>query len=115
MIKHEYLYVTERLLGLKRAIIDASVNGNNTLIPAVSGRILRIYQILLVSSGTATATFQSGAGGTPITGPIPLAANTGFATDWNPYGHFQTAEGALLNLSLSAGVGVGGWLTYAEV
>jgi hypothetical protein len=61
------------------------------------------------------AKFQSGAGGTDLTGLYYTAANTGFVLPFNPVGHFETASNTLLNLNLSGAVAVGGQITYVEV
>lgn len=115
MVSHEYLYETASNQRIKRVVIDHAVGGNNTLVAAVAGKKIRVYQVLLISAGTATVRFESGADGTALTGQLTLAANVGFSSGWNPAGHFETAAGVLLNLEISAGVSVDGWLTYAEV
>lgn len=115
MVKHEYLFLKDRVTGLKRASIDAASSGDNTIVAAVTGKILRVYSIVLMSSGTVTVRFESGASGTALTGQLNLIANTGFATGWCPVGHFDTAESALLNLELSAAVSVDGWIIYGEI
>jgi len=111
----DYFSDTQRLQRFKRVVIDVAGSGDNTIVAAVTGKIIRVYQVVLIAAGTVVTTWQSGAGGTPITGGMTLAVNTGYAPPWCPAGHFQTAEGALLNLSLSAAVSVDGWLIYAEV
>jgi len=100
---------------IKRVKIDAGSGGNNTLVAATAGKKIRVFQLLVMANGTVNATFQSGAGGTALTGAMPLALNTGFASGWGPVGHFETNAGELLNLFLSAGVQVSGWLVYALV
>jgi len=115
MVKHEYLYETDSSQRLKRAVIDNASIGDNTLIAAVTGRKLRVYQMVLISSGTTTVRFESGAGGTALTGQLNLIANVGFSSGWCPGGHFETLLGELLNLELSAAVSVDGWLIYAEI
>jgi hypothetical protein len=100
---------------MKRVKIDVASNGNNTIVAATTGKKIRVYQLLLMANGTVNATFQSAAGGTSLSGPMPLAINTGFASGWCPVGHLETAAGELLNLSLSAPVQVSGWLVYALV
>jgi len=92
--------------------INASSNGNNTLISATPGRQIWVLSWFLISGGIVNVTFQDGAGGTSLTGPIPLIANTGVACQHNPASWFQTSTGNLLNLNLSAGVQVSGVLTY---
>jgi hypothetical protein len=115
MVKNEFLFSEERLPGLKRATISASGLGDNTIVAAVSGKKLRVYQFCIVAAGAVTAKFQSGAAGTDITGPLALAANGILSSGWNPTGHFDTAESVLLNLNLGGAVAVGGWITYSEI
>lgn len=106
------LYGTQEI---KRAKIDNASSGDNTLVAAVTGSKIRVHNLVLVASGTTTVIFQSGAGGTGLTGDMALVANTGFAPGFDPTGHFETAVSTLLNLRLSAAVSVDGWLTYSLV
>ena len=115
MVAHEYLYETDSVQRCKRAVIDAASIGDNTLVAAVTGKKIRVYQVVLIAGGTTTVRFESAAGGTALTGQLNLVANVGFSTGWCPAGHFQTLAGELLNLELSAAVTVDGWLIYAEV
>jgi hypothetical protein len=69
----------------------------------------------MISAGTATARFESGASGTALTGQMNLVANSGFTLPYNPGGWFETADNALLNLELSAAVSVDGSFSYVEV
>lgn len=115
MTKHEFLADKTPLTGFKRVAVSAAGAGNNTLIAAVTGKRIRVYQVLLVAAGTVTLKFQSGAGGTDLTGAMALATSVGFSSGWNPVGHFETAAGALLNASLGGAVSVAGWIVYAEV
>jgi hypothetical protein len=98
-----------------RAKIDTSSSGNNTLVAAVAGYKIRVHNIVLVSAGTNSVKFQSGASGTDLTGDLNLTASTGFAPGFDPIGHFETAAGSLLNMVLTAAVSVDGWLTYSLV
>jgi len=100
---------------IQRVAIDHATSGNNTIVAAVTGYKIRVHNIVLVASGTTTVRFQSGAGGTALTGDISLVANVGFAPGFDPTGHFETAATTLLNLSLSAAVSVDGWLNYSLV
>lgn len=99
----------------KFAVIDHATNGNNTLVAAVTGKKIRVLDIVLISSGTTTVRFQSGAGGTALTGQMSLTAQSGLAPGFCPVGHFETAAGALLNMELNAAVSIDGWLVYVEV
>jgi hypothetical protein len=115
MQKFEFLCNTERTPRIKRAIIAAASSGNNEIVAAVTGKIIRVYQLVVVSAGTVTTRWESAADGTALTGQIPLVANSGYAPPWNPMGHFETAAGQALNLELSGAIAVAGWLSYAEI
>lgn len=99
----------------KFAIIDATSSGDNTIVAAVSSKKIRVLSLVLVSAGTTTVRFESGASGTALTGQMSLIANVGFTLPFNPVGWFETAATTLLNLELSAAVSVDGCLTYVEV
>ena len=99
----------------KFAIIDAASSGDNTLVAAVTSKKIRVLALFLVAAGTVTVRFESGAGGTALTGQMNLIANTGFVLPHNPVGWFETAVATLLNLELSAAISVDGSLTYIEV
>jgi hypothetical protein len=115
--KFEHLFSTDRVASarLKRAVIAAGTSGNNTIVAAVPGKIIRVYQLLLVSAGEVTTRWESAAGGTALTGFMPLVASSGYAPSFCPVGHFETVEGELLNLELSATITVGGWIVYGEI
>jgi hypothetical protein len=103
-------------LTVKFAAGNASSSGNNTLVAAVTGKRIRVLKYSLVGNGAVNATFQSGAGGAAISGTKYIdAQGRGIVADGGSLGVFQTASGALLNLSLSAAVSVGWDLTYIEV
>lgn len=99
----------------KFAAIAASTSGNNTIVAAVTGKKIRVLAYKLSFSGTVNGKFQTGAGGTDLTGLIYGVANVIDKGDFSPVGHFETAAGALLNLNLSGAVAVGGYIVYVEV
>lgn len=101
-------------LAVKYAPIDFAVSGDNTVVAAVTNKKIRVLSLFLVAADTVTVRFESGAGGTALTGQMNLVANTGFVLPYNPHGWFQSGEGALLNLELSAAVSVDGSLSYIE-
>lgn len=98
------------------AIIDAAASGDNTLLAAQgASNKIRVHQLFLVAGGTVTVRFESGAGGTALTGQQALVANTGFVLPFSPIGWFETAANTLLNLELSAAVSVDGSFAYTVV
>ena len=100
------------------ANIKEVTSGDNTLVSAVSGKIIRVVSLFMIADGTVNAYFVDGAN-TAISGdattPIALVANSGFSLNFNPVGWFQTASGQSLDVNLSGAVGVAGALTYIEV
>ncbi len=103
------------ILTPKFAAISASTSGDNTLVTAVASKKVRVVALTLVANAAVNAKFQSGAGGTDLTGLFYLASTTGIVLPFNPVGWFETASNTLLNLNLSGAVAVGGCLTYVEV
>lgn len=99
----------------KFASIDVATSGDNTAVAAVASKKIRVVSLYLVSAGTVNVRFESGAGGTALSGQMNLVANTGFVLPFNPVGWFETASNTLLNIELSAAVSVDGSLTYVEV
>lgn len=101
----------------KFASVSAASNGNNTLVAAVTGKKIRVLSMQLTMSGTTvTWAIQSGAGGTALTGTMgPIAQGTTVVWPFSPVGHFETAAGTLLNLSLGGAQTVAGSLVYVEV
>lgn len=98
------------------AAISAAVLGDNTLVAAVAGKKIRVLALFMVASGGANTTrFESGAGGTALSGLMDLVADGQMNLAFNPAGWFETAAGALLNLELSAATAVGGMLAYVTV
>jgi hypothetical protein len=99
----------------KFAAIAASTSGNNTIVAAVNPKKIRVLAVSLIASAAVNAKFQTGAGGTDLTGLYYCAANGGFVLPFNPVGWFETASNTLLNLNLSGATAVGGCITYVEV
>lgn len=112
--------VTSVLSGktILRAAISAASSGDNTIIAAAGASTKnKILSVMLIAAGAVDVRFESGAGGTALTGVISLMTNSGFIlpAPANPDNHwFQTADNALLNLELSAAVQVSGCITYYQ-
>jgi hypothetical protein len=101
---------------VKFAVIDNATSGDNTIVAAAGvGVKIRVLSVFLMSAGTTTVRFESGASGTALTGQMNCTAQSGFVLPFNPAGWFETATNTLLNLELSAAISVDGCLTYVEV
>ena len=95
--------------------IDAASSGNNTIVAAVVGKKIRVIAADLVCVTAVTVAWQSGAGGTALSGTMSFGANGGYVLGYNPAGWFETAAQELLNMSLGGAVQVSGTITYIEV
>lgn len=100
---------------VRRAVVAASTGGNNTLVAAVAGKVIRVLALVLVASGGAnTVRLESDADGSPLSGQMDLAADGQLILPYNPAGWVETVAGELLNLELSAATAVAGLLLYVE-
>lgn len=97
------------------AVVQASTSGDNTIVPAVTGYKIRVISYSLVCTSVVSARFESGAGGTAMTGQMPFAANGGISDYCGQEGCFETLSGQLLNLELSGAVLVAGRVSYILV
>lgn len=95
--------------------VSAAGAGNNTLLAAQTGYKIRVLSYTLVAAGSVTVAFQSGAGGTDLTGTMSLIAGVPLVVDLQKEGHFETAASTLLNLSLGGAIQVSGHITYCLV
>lgn len=99
-----------------RAVLSAASSGDNTLVAAVTGKKIRVLGVVLAAASAVTVQFESGTGGTFLTGAIPLVANGDLKfvlpVTLPGYHWFETAAGVLLNVILGGAVQVSGCLIY---
>lgn len=111
-----YLMNDKTELEVKRAVINVASSGDNTIVAAVTGKKIRVISFIMRNAGAVDIRFESGAGGTALTGVMETeAADPAIVAPFNPTGWFETAAGALLNLELGGAVSVDGLLSYVEV
>ena len=97
------------------AAISATGAGDNQLVAAVAGKRIRVLSYHLVVVTAVGVRFESGAGGTALTGVMTVGANGVLAPAFNPLGLFQTVAGENLNLELALAVQVSGAVTYVLI
>jgi len=90
-------------------------NGNVTLVAAVTGKKIRVISLCISLTGNGTLAIQSGAGGTALTGTMPLLGSTPLVLQENPSGWFETAASTLLNASVATSTATNGHLSYIEI
>jgi hypothetical protein len=100
---------------VKYAKIDAATSGDNTVVAAVADKKIRVLSLFYLASANVNVRWESGAGGTALTGALEHTGQTGVVLPFNEDGWFETAAGELLNLELSGNISVDGSLSYIEV
>jgi hypothetical protein len=95
------------------ATINATGSGNTQIVPAVTGKRIRVIAFCIVAGGAVNVKFKSG-DTTDITGTMNLVSGGGIAHAYDG-GLFETAVGQPLNINLSAAQQVGGYVVYREV
>jgi hypothetical protein len=104
------------VLGEPQFVAINTAAGDTTLVAAqAAGVKIRVLSFLVVAAAAAVASFQSGTGGTALTGPMTLAAGAQVNTDANPFGCFETAAATLLNLHQTGVVQLSGFLIWCTV
>lgn len=99
----------------KFAAISAS-GADTTLVSSVLAKKIRVLALVLTASGGAGGVrFESGTGGTALTGVMELLADTALVLPFNPVGWFETAVTTLLNMELTTITDADGCLVYVEV
>jgi hypothetical protein len=101
-----------------RVAVTGATSGDNALVAAAgAGKGIRVLAICVKAASAVTFRLESGAGGTALTGVVPLVANgdLGWSLPFNPAGWCDTAANAALNMELGGAVQVSGVLVYQTV
>lgn len=98
---------------MPKTIIDHAGSGDNTIVAAVGGKKIVVHSLFFITAGAVNVRFESGAGGTALTGVMNFPANGGMALNENARGWFETDAGSLLNMELSGAVSVDGAIDYS--
>ena len=97
---------------LLAAPINTNISGDNVIIPAVVGQVIRVFKIFAVASSSVQVTPIDGTpSGTAFTGPLTLGS---FALDFDSQPWFTTSSGKAFVLNLSTGVQVSGSVFYTQ-
>lgn len=100
---------------LTNAAVSASSSGENTLVSGTGSQTIRVFKLVLVASSAVSVTLKDAAGGTSLTGAIPLTANGAMvleSNDGEPL--FVSASSGAFIMSLSAAVQVSGYIQYTK-
>jgi hypothetical protein len=96
-----------------RAVITGAA-GDVTAVAAVAGKKIRCIHYFIHQAAAGAVRFESGAGGTALTGVMVTTAENLQLKDSNDYGLFQTATGEALSIEAGTGA-VQGYLLYQLV
>src|SRR5574343_200557 len=99
------------------AVINASTIGDNTIVSAVTSKSIFVVSLFFICSNSVGVRFESGAGGTALTGVMHYPAHGGIVLPFNSAGWVKTVAGQLLNmeLSIAGSATVSGSLQYVEI
>lgn len=102
--------------GMMFSAINVSA-GDTEIIPSTSGKIITVHQIIIKADDDATVRFEDGsAGGTALTGIMPIFASATVATlqlarsndggilmPFSPAGWFWSSSGNAINMEVTGG------------
>jgi len=106
------------------ASINVATSGDNTIIPGVAGRRIRVVNFMIVAAAAVAVFFRSGTGGTAFQGAMTMTTGVPFQSGYGAVrgngatydGHWDgLAQGDSLVLNLSANVQVSGYMDYILV
>jgi hypothetical protein len=105
-----------KVLGEAQFAPITTAAGDTTLVAAQAAGIgIRVIAFTLVAAAAAVVTFQSGTGGTALTGAMTLATGIQLDSEGEAFGVFETAAATLLNLHQTGTVQISGWLVWCTV
>lgn len=92
---------------LTNIVINATANGDNTLLAGVAAKKIKVYQLAIGPASVAVdAVFKSGS--TAISGTMSLSTSEALVLNFSPYPWLLTATTSDLILNLSTTASVGG-------
>jgi hypothetical protein len=94
--------------------VEATADGDNTLIAAVAGKQIRVLAFALTVSIAGTITLQDTDNTDLATFVLPASGGVSFAGT-NEAPAFETAQGKGLEVTNPAGLDTLGFITYVEV
>lgn len=103
-----------------QAKINAASSGDNTIVAAQTGKVIRVVAIMFTCAGEVTVTIKSSSGTstTALTGAMSFAEFGGMSDHWMDSGRLdtpyfvETAVGEALVFTLGGSVQVSGTLNY---
>ena len=98
---------------LTEAVIDIASATTTILVAAASGRIVKVYRLIVFANGANTLTWQD-SGAAVLYPAMAFAANSGLVLDEYGYPWMTTPAGLGLSLVTSAAAQVSGRVYYSQ-
>lgn len=99
---------------LTSAVVNGALLGDNVLVAAVAGQVIRVYRLILVFAGACTVTIYNGAAGAALTGAMSMSQYGSIVLDFDGEPWFTTTAGLAFVANLSAGVQMSGCVYYTQ-
>lgn len=98
----------------RRRAIQATT-GDNTIVAARAGYRIKVTSCFGTSDASGLVRWESGVGGTALTGQSPIGTEGGYVLPHNAEGWFITGIGEALNLELTTATVFAGCLNFELV
>lgn len=99
---------------MTQVVINATANGDNTLVAGVAAKTVKVYQMVLAPASVAVnGLFKSGTA-SAISGTMVLSTTESTVLNFSPYPWLLTAAGDGLLLNLSSTASVGGFASVVQ-
>jgi hypothetical protein len=109
------------MAGRVNAPVNISASGDNVVLAAVPGKILRVLNVVLIPAAAVVIKFTDGLAGAVLAGPMtvqPQGIWPGYLQPWAAGGtlsNFDTSPGNALVINLGAAIQVGGFIGYTII
>lgn len=90
---------------------NSAAGGDIVVVPAVTGKSIKIYRLILQDTGAQTITFKDGAA-ISLTGPMDFAALSGIILDPTSLPWFETTAGNAFIINASAATKIAGKVDF---
>ena len=101
-------------ISYKSAVIDETNTADKEIVAAVSGVIINVHAFVITATAAGTYRFESGAGGTALTGVMNFNTDDTIVFPFSEVPWFATAAGSSLSMELADTGDIDGVLIYSE-
>ena len=98
----------------KSAIINETNAGDKAIVSAVAATTINVHGYVFTTTAAGVYRWESGAGGTALTGIMNVAADDTIIFPFSEVPWFSTAAGSALSMELAVTGDVDGVLIYSE-